>query len=132
MTNQVLEECVEYSRANPAIAQKYDEALQGLAANTRSLFNYAQPVLIEGGYYQGIWLECGPLEGLVYGKYAPQIAIANHDIFFHFQREDGYLPCYIWPATARHRPDPNGCADCRNCLGSSPANQQRRIFKPCV
>jgi len=88
---------VEYSRANPAIAQKYDEALQGLAANTRSLFNYAQPVLIEGGYYQGIWLECGPLEGLVYGKYAPQIAIANHDIFFHFQREDGYLPCYIWP-----------------------------------
>lgn len=79
----------------PAIQRKYDEALAGLAANTRTVFGYASPVLIEGGDYGGIWLECGPLEGLIYGRHAPAVAQANHQIFFHHQREDGYLPCWI-------------------------------------
>jgi len=52
--------------------------------------------LIEGGDYPGIWLECGPHEGLIYGRYAPEIAQANHEVFFHHQRDDGYLPCYVW------------------------------------
>lgn len=79
-----------------AIKRKYDEALDGLAKNTTPVFGYGKPVLIEGGCYPGIWLECGPLEGLVYGRHRPEVAKANHEVFFHHQREDGYLPCYVW------------------------------------
>lgn len=75
-----------------AVKAKYDEALKALEANTVHVFEYEKPVLIEGGNYQGIWLECGPLEGLVYGKLAPEIAKANHGVFFRHQREDGYIP----------------------------------------
>lgn len=66
-----------------------------MAANTRPVTGYGDPVLIEGGCYQGIWLECGPLESVVYGKHAPEVARASHDVFFSHQREDGYLPCWI-------------------------------------
>ncbi len=76
--------------------KKYDAALAGLTSNVRKVFGYGKPVLIEGGNYPGIWLECGPLEGLVYGRHAPEIARANHEVFFHLQREDGYIPCYAW------------------------------------
>jgi hypothetical protein len=78
-----------------AIKKKCDEALKGLAGNTKKVFGYENPVLVEGGMYPGIWLECGPQEGLVYGRFVPQIAKANHEIFFHHQREDGYLPFFI-------------------------------------
>ena len=78
-----------------AIQAKYHEALSGLAENTKPVFGYEHPVLIEGGVYDGIWLECGPLEGLVYGRYAPEVAKANHLVFFHHQRADGQLPCWV-------------------------------------
>jgi len=79
------------------VKQKYDAALAGLAGNTKKVFGYDLPVLIEGGNYAGIWLECGPLEGLVYGRHgAREVARANHEVFFHLQREDGYLPCWVW------------------------------------
>jgi len=74
------------------VKKKYEDALSGLAKNTKRVFGYEEPVLIEGGNYKGIWLECGPLEGLVYGRYAPLVAKASHDVFFHHQREDGYIP----------------------------------------
>ncbi len=74
------------------IEKRYNEALKGLAANCKMAFGYDKPVLFEGGCYQGVWLECAPLEALVYGKHAPEVALSSHDIFFHHQREDGYLP----------------------------------------
>jgi hypothetical protein len=39
-------------------------ALETLARNVTKAFNYAEPVLIEGSNYSGVWMECGPLEGL--------------------------------------------------------------------
>ncbi len=78
-----------------AVKTKYDESLKGLAGNTKKVFGYDSPVLIEGGAYQGIWLECGPLEGLIYGRYRPELAKANHLVFFQHQRADGQLPCWI-------------------------------------
>ncbi len=82
------------------LRQKYKLAVQGLSQNIWHVHDYPHPVLVEGSVYPGIWLECGPLEGLVYGQRctdrAHDIARANHDIFFAQQREDGYLPCYIW------------------------------------
>lgn len=79
------------------IRSKCNEALRGLEANTRLVFGYDHPVLCEGGGYAGVWLECAPYEGLVYGRHgAPEVARANHDVFFHHQREDGYLRFAIW------------------------------------
>lgn len=78
-----------------AVAQRYREALAGLAANCKSIPCYDEPVLFEGGCYQGIWLECAPLESAVYGKHAPAVARATHDAFFQNQRADGYLPCIL-------------------------------------
>ncbi len=77
------------------LKMKYRAALTGLAANCKYVKGYEDPVLFEGGCYQGIWLECAPHESLVYGKHAPEVAIATHDAFFVFQREDGYLPFNI-------------------------------------
>lgn len=79
-----------------AVRTRYDEALTGLSGNVRRVYEFESPVLIEGGNYPGIWLECGPLEGLVYGRFDRAIARANHEVFFHHQRADGYLPCYVW------------------------------------
>lgn len=83
------------SKVPPDIQAVYERARKALAANVMRLPGYDRPVLIEGGDYQGIWLECGPHEGLVYGRFDPDIAVNNHDIFFHNQRADGYLPCWI-------------------------------------
>ena len=78
-----------------AIQKKYQLALKQLADNVRPVCGFDRPVLIEGGAYAGIWLECGPMEGLLYGRHAPDVATANHDVFFHHQHPDGYLPCWI-------------------------------------
>jgi hypothetical protein len=45
----------------------WDAALVTLAGNVKLLSPYSRPVLIEGAEYPGIWQECAPLEGLVYG-----------------------------------------------------------------
>jgi hypothetical protein len=70
----------------------YDRALSVLDANVKTLPRYPQPVLIEGAAYQGIWLECGPHESLVYRKFRPDVARHSHQCFFELQRADGQLP----------------------------------------
>jgi len=76
---------------------RYDDALSGLRANLHALPGYGGgPVLFEGAEYKGIWLECGPHEGAVYGALVdPRVGLDCHRAFFHAQREDGYLPCYL-------------------------------------
>jgi hypothetical protein len=80
---------------NEALQKKYDAALSGLRANIKAVNQFASPVLIEGATYDGVWLECAPLEGLAYAPFDPAIAVADHRTFFHFQRDDGYFPCSI-------------------------------------
>jgi hypothetical protein len=79
----------------------WDAAVAVLAANIRPVPRYDRPVLYEGSVYPGIWQECGPHEGLVYGTLAQYIvpaqpdhaplAIArnNHMAFFALQRPEG-------------------------------------------
>lgn len=74
---------------------KYDEAVAGLYGNCRLVHGYGKPVLIEGGAYPGIWLECGPLESTVFALYEPELAIQSHEVFFRLQHEDGYIPCTV-------------------------------------
>jgi hypothetical protein len=70
----------------------YDKALAVLAGNVQVLPHYAAPVLIEGAEYPGVWQECAPQEGLVYGDWRPAVAVSNHRVFFALQRPDGQLP----------------------------------------
>lgn len=79
------------------VLERVQEALVELEQNIIPVNGYKAPVLIEGGIYQGIWLECGPHEGLIYAEETGDtaVALANHEIFFHHQREDGQFPCWI-------------------------------------
>ena len=96
-----------FPSADPAWATTWDAALAVLAGNVRSMPRYEHPVLVEGSTYAGIWLECAPQEGQVYGtleKYVATLAgqptplataRANHMAFFAQQKEDGQLPASI-------------------------------------
>jgi hypothetical protein len=96
-----------FPTSDPAWATTWDAALAVLAGNVRSMPRYDHPVLVEGSTYAGIWLECAPQEGQVYGtlqKYVAtpagqptplETARANHMAFFAQQKEDGQLPASI-------------------------------------
>jgi hypothetical protein len=96
-----------FPTSDPAWAKTWDAALAVLAGNVRSMPRYNHPVLVEGSTYAGIWLECAPQEGQVYGtlqKYVAtpagtptplETARANHMAFFAQQKEDGQLPASI-------------------------------------
>ena len=73
----------------------YDAAVRAAEANVLTLSRYKEPVLIEGGPYRGVWLECAPQEGQVYAPWNAAAAAANQRSFFALQRADGQLPCLI-------------------------------------
>jgi len=86
-----------FTTKNAAWQKVYDSALAILAANVQVMpphpyGRFDGPVLIEGAEYAGMWLECGPLEGLVYRRWNLQAAVNNHLTFFAFQRPDGQFP----------------------------------------
>ena len=77
-----------------------------LTNNTRPLSSYPHPMLWEGSTYAGVWLECGPHEGLVYAtltKQTSSISAAsareaarnNHLAFFALQGPDGQIPASV-------------------------------------
>lgn len=82
----------------------WQSALATLAGNVRTMPRFADPVLVEGSTYNGIWQECGPHEALVYASLAEyvspradkvtpvELAKNNHRAFFALQHEDGQLP----------------------------------------
>jgi hypothetical protein len=95
----------------------WDAAVAVLAGNLRRAPGYDKPLLFEGSTYHGIWLECGPHEGLVYASLGDviatpnsgaasgqsnssqptpiQAAVNNHMAFFRLQRPDGQFPASI-------------------------------------
>ena len=97
----------KFPTGDPGWQTTWDAALAVLAGNVRSMPRYDHPVLVEGSTYAGIWLECAPQEGQVYGtlqKYVATLpgqptpletARANHMAFFAQQKEDGQLPASI-------------------------------------
>jgi hypothetical protein len=82
----------EFKTANKRWQAAYDGALAVLAANVQVMPRYNQPVLIEGSVYQGIWMECGPHEALVYRRFRPDVARNAHLTFFELQTADGEFP----------------------------------------
>jgi hypothetical protein len=86
---------ISFETSDTAYQSVYQHALDLLAGNIQVMPAYKDPVLIEGSVYRGIWLECGPHEGLVYSAIRPDIALNNHLAFFELQREDGQIPCNV-------------------------------------
>ena len=89
---------IAFSAPGSPLDALFQKALDGLRANVRAMQGF--DVLIEGAEYNGIWLECGPHEAALYAQLNPaqiEVALQSHRAFWHFQRDDGYLPCYIWP-----------------------------------
>jgi hypothetical protein len=85
---------IVFETSDAAYGRTYSAALEALQRNTMPVSGYSEPVLIEGSNYQGIWMECGPHEGLVYADIRPDIARNNHLAFFVLQKEDGQIPCW--------------------------------------
>ena len=81
-----------FSTRNAGLQRVYDRALTVLAGNVAVLPRFEEPVLLEGAEYAGMWLECGPLEGLAYRRWNETAAVNNHLTFFALQRPDGQFP----------------------------------------
>ncbi len=86
---------IEFQCDSSDFQEFFARALRGLKANCRTIHETTGQVLIEGGVYQGIWMECAPLEGAVYAPVAPDVVRRNHLAFFRHQREDGQFPASI-------------------------------------
>ncbi len=82
----------QFKTSNVRWQSAYDAALAVLANNVQQMPRYNKPVLIEGSVYQGIWMECGPYESLVYRKFRPDVTRNSHITFFALQRPDGQFP----------------------------------------
>ena len=89
-------------------ASTRDAAIATLRGNVRTLparaGGYGRPVLIEGSTYAGVWMECGPQEGLAWAQLGlaqgdspspVEVARNNHMAFFALQRADGQLPASV-------------------------------------
>jgi hypothetical protein len=82
----------KFKTSNARWQAAYDAALVVLANNVQQMPRYNKPVLIEGSTYQGIWMECGPHESLVYRRFRPDVTRNSHMTFFELQRPDGQFP----------------------------------------
>jgi hypothetical protein len=97
----------QFPTADPLWAKTWDAAIAVIAGNVHTMPRYDRPLLVEGAVYPGIWQECAPQEGLVYGTLARyvevragvpgplQIARNNHMAFFAQQKPDGQIPSAI-------------------------------------
>ena len=63
-----------FPTSDPAWKTTWDAALAVLAGNIHLMARYDHPVLVEGAVYPGIWQECAPQEGLVYGTLQRYVA----------------------------------------------------------
>jgi len=85
---------IQFTTSDTRYQAAYDKALAVLAGNVTTVSGYDKPVLIEGSNYSGIWMECGPQEGLLYADVRPDVARHNHLAFFALQKDDGQIPCW--------------------------------------
>ena len=56
---------------------------------------HGKRVLVEGGVYQGLWLETQPMGGDMYSDRCPETAWNNQNIFIDLIRDDGRIPSVI-------------------------------------
>ncbi len=89
----IINTSVKFSITDPVWQKVYDAAEKKAAGNVRSFGG--RPVLIEGGGYNGIWLETQPMGGEMYAARNMAPAINNQLFFMENIREDGRIPSVI-------------------------------------
>ena len=89
----MIPSCVRFSISDPVWQKVYDAAEKKAASNVRLCQN--RPVLIEGGGYNGLWLETQPMGGDMYAARNPEVALNNQLFFMENIRPDGRLPSVI-------------------------------------
>ncbi len=99
------ETSVHFSCGDPQLQRLYDEAETKCLGNLR-LFG-SDPVLVEGGGYNKIWLETQPMGGEMYALRNLEAAWNNTRLFMDHQRSDGRLPGSIQYADGRVEPQFN-------------------------
>lgn len=81
---------VEFDSTDPTLKQLFDDAQKVAASNIRD-WNGKQ-VLVEGGLWNGLWLETQPMGGEMYGKRDLTIARNNIEVILSLQHPGGHLP----------------------------------------
>lgn len=83
------------------IGEKY-RAAQGKLKGLITRLPYAKrPVLLTVSTARRVFAECSALEGFLYAKHDPEVALGNHEIFFENQRADGLIPAVVSQPPAR-------------------------------
>lgn len=84
------ETSVSFSTQNQTLQRVYDEAERKCRDNLKHFG--PDPVLVEGGGYEKIWLETQPMGGEMYALRNLEAAKNNSLLFMRCQRADGRLP----------------------------------------
>ncbi len=80
---------VTFSCSDEKLQKLFDTAEKKCLNNVRLFGN--EPVIVEGGGYEKIWLETQPMGGEMYAKRNMAAAMNNQLFFMRTQREDGRL-----------------------------------------
>ena len=80
---------VNFTTADPALQRLYDAACAKARGNLQTFAG--EPVLVEGGGYEKIWLETQPMGGEMYAKRDLRAALNNQLFFMRTQRADGRM-----------------------------------------
>ena len=99
------ETSVSFRTEDENLQRVYDAAEEKCRLNLKSFG--ADPVLVEGGGYEKIWLETQPMGGEMYALRNLRAALDNSLLFMRHQREDGRLPGSIQYAGGRVEPQFN-------------------------
>ena len=81
---------VSFHCENETLQRVFDEAEKKCRLNLKRFGE--DPVLVEGGGYEKIWLETQPMGGEMYALRDLEAARNNCLLFMHHQRRDGRLP----------------------------------------
>jgi hypothetical protein len=84
---------VLFKTSDTKLQKLFDEAEMKAKLNLKEFGKYQ--VLVEGGGYNGVWLETQPMGGFMYAKRNLLAAKNNIQIFIDFQRDDGRFPGMI-------------------------------------
>jgi hypothetical protein len=85
---------IEFYSSNELRQSVYNAAVQKAGKNIAD-FN-GHKVLVEGGGYNGLWLETQPMGGEMYAMYDIEAAVNNQLFFMNNIRADGKLPSVIY------------------------------------
>ena len=96
---------VRFACEREPLQRVYDEAEKKCQRNLQSFGG--DPVLVEGGGYEKIWLETQPMGGEMYALRNLRAAANNTLLFMRHQRSDGRLPGSIQCVEGRVEPQFN-------------------------